>query len=167
MNRWRHRLAEINSIEALTHATPDVQNVQNVQNARPFRHFVQIGQIEQHADLAATSSPALDTDTSDEWRGRLREALSIPYPDSLNGDRWECACRGIEQFARRWAAKAGSLNGTFDELFALTKPFANVSLQGAAWFVGDLTVTSVTADEITLRTVGGATQRIHRKRPQL
>ena len=56
-----------------------------------------------------------------------------------------------------------SLGWTFDELFALAEPFANVSLQGAAWFVGDSTVTAVTADAITLRTEGGATQRIYRK----
>jgi hypothetical protein len=31
-----------------------------------------------------------------------------------------------------------SLGWTFDELFALVEPFANVSLQGAAWFVGGL-----------------------------
>ena len=56
-----------------------------------------------------------------------------------------------------------SLGWTFDELFALREPFANVSLQGAAWFVGDATVTAVTADAITLRTEGGATQRVYRK----
>ena len=55
------------------------------------------------------------------------------------------------------------LGWSFDELFALAEPFANVSLQGAAWFVGDSTVTAVTADAITLRTEGGATQRIYRK----
>jgi hypothetical protein len=51
----------------------------------------------------------------------------------------------------------------FEELFALHEPFANTSLQGAAWFIGDATVTAVTADTITLRTQGGATQRIYRK----
>ena len=29
-----------------------------------------------------------------------------------------------------------SLGWTFAELFAVAEPFANVSLQGAAWFVG-------------------------------
>jgi hypothetical protein len=56
-----------------------------------------------------------------------------------------------------------SLGWTFDKLFALVEPFANMSLQGAAWFVGDSTVTAVTADAITLRTEGGGTQRIYRK----
>ena len=56
-----------------------------------------------------------------------------------------------------------SLGWTFEDLFALREPFANVSLQGAAWFMGNSTVTAVTADAITLRTEGGATQRIYRK----
>ena len=86
-----------------------------------------------------------------------------PAPSDMPGDRWECACRGIEQFARAWAAKAMSLGWTFDELFAFEEPFANVSLLGAARFIGDSTVTAVTADAITLRTEGGATQRIYRK----
>lgn len=68
-----------------------------------------------------------------------------------------------KQFAQQWSAKARSLGWTFDELFALREPRANVSLQGAAWFVGDSTVTAVTADAITLRTQGGATQRVYRK----
>jgi hypothetical protein len=55
------------------------------------------------------------------------------------------------------------LGWTFDELFCLVEPFANISLQGAAWFVGDAAVTAVTADAITLRTEGGATQRLYRR----
>ncbi len=58
-----------------------------------------------------------------------------------------------------------SLGWTFGELFDFVEPFANVSLQGAVWFVGDSTVTAVTADAITLRTGGGATQRIYRNPP--
>jgi hypothetical protein len=84
-------------------------------------------------------------------------------PTACPPNRWVSACGGIEQFARGWAAKAMSLGWTFEELFARAAPFANASLQGAAWFVGDLTVTAVTADAITLRTEGGATQRIYRK----
>jgi hypothetical protein len=57
------------------------------------------------------------------------------------------------------------LGWTFDELFVLCEPFANVSLQGAAWFVGESAVTAVTADAITLRTSSGATTRIHRAYP--
>lgn len=163
MNRWRQRLAEINSSGALTQVNQVVQNVQNVQNVRPFRHFVQIERIEQRADSAATPTLALDGDTPIEWRERLGEVLSIPCPNNIPVDRWGCACRGIEQFARAWSAKAMRLGWSFDELFAFAEPFANVSLQGAAWFVGASTVTAVTTDAVTLRTEGGATQRIFRK----
>ena len=62
------------------------------------------------------------------------------------------------------ATLAGTLAAeTFEELFALAEPFANVSLQGAEWFIGGSTITAVTADAITLRTIGGATQRIYRR----
>jgi hypothetical protein len=101
--------------------------------------------------------------TPDSWSERLYEFLSRPRPDDTSIERWACACRGFEEFAGGWAATAMSLGRTFDELFAHIEPFANVSLQGAAWFVGDSTVTAVTADAITLRTEGSATQRIHRK----
>jgi hypothetical protein len=163
VNRWRQRLAEINSSGALSQVNQVVQNVQNVQNVCPFRHFVEIEQIEQREDSAATPLAAPGIGTPKEWRERLREVLSTPCPSDMPGDRWECACRGIEQFVRAWAAKAMSLGWTFDELFAFEEPFANVSLLGAAWFIWDSTVTAVTADAITLRTEGGATQRIYRK----
>jgi hypothetical protein len=55
------------------------------------------------------------------------------------------------------------LGWTHDELFDLREPFANGSLQGAAWFVGGKTVTAVTADAITLRSATGSTTRIYRK----
>jgi hypothetical protein len=133
------------------------------QNVRPSRHFVQIEQIEQRTALAATPSRALDNGTPDEWRERLRGVLSAPCLNNIPGERWASARGGVQQFAQVWATKAIRLGWTFDELFALVEPFANVSLQGGAWFVGDSTVTTVTADAITLRTEGGAIQRIHRK----
>jgi hypothetical protein len=55
-----------------------------------------------------------------------------------------------------------SLGWTSDELFAFREPFANMSIQGAAWFVGDKTIVAVTADAITLRTSAGSTQRVYR-----
>jgi hypothetical protein len=89
--------------------------------------------------------------------------LSQRCPEPESHERWACACGGIEQFAQQWAAKAKNLGWTFDELFALHEPFANVSLRGAAWFIGDSSVTAVTADAITLRTDSGATQRAYRE----
>jgi hypothetical protein len=162
MNRWRQRLAEINGDGAVTH---DVQNVQNVQNSRPSRHFVQIEQIEQRAEASApllTTLASTDGDISDDWCEPLRRLLSRQCSEDVPAEHWACVCRGVKQFAQGWAAKAISLGWTFDELFAFVEPFANVSLQGAAWFVGDSTVTAVTTDAITLRTEGGATQRIYR-----
>ena len=84
-------------------------------------------------------------------------------PGRISVPALACMRDGAERFAQQWATKAVGLGWTFDELFDLVEPFANLSLQGAAWFVGDSTVTAVTADAITLRTEGGATQRIYRK----
>jgi hypothetical protein len=109
VNRWRQRLAEINSSQTLRRAEEDVQNVQN---GRPSRHVVQIERIEriEHgAGLPTTRSPVPNSETPDQWRERLRELLSIPRPIDMPGDRWECTCRGIEQFARTWAANARNL----------------------------------------------------------
>jgi hypothetical protein len=165
MNRWRQRLAEIDSDGAPTHARHDVQNVRNaqsVQNSRPSGHFVQIGQIERRLDKSAASLETLG-DAPYEWREHIRGLNSTPCPEGFPPERWLVLRNGAVGFAQQWAAKAMSLGWTFDELFALREPFANVSLQGAAWFVGDATVTAVTADAITLRTEGGATQRVYRK----
>ncbi len=163
MNRWRQRLAEINRDAALTYT---VQNIQNVQNGRSSLSFVQIEHIEQREVLPAPclATPAsFDSDIPNQWSEPIVGLLSQPRPEAESAERWASACRGVQQFARVWAAKAMSLGWTFDELFAFAEPFANVSLQGAAWFVGDSTVTAVTADAITLRTEGGATLRIYRK----
>jgi hypothetical protein len=100
---------------------------------------------------------------SPDWRARLRGLPSTPSPDGFSPGRWAAVLDGAERFARDWAVKAMSLGWGFEELFTLRAPFANVFLQGAAWFVGDSTITAVTADAITLRTEGGAIQRIYRK----
>jgi hypothetical protein len=100
---------------------------------------------------------------SANWGARIRELPSTPRPDSASPERWTVILEGAGRFARDWTVKATSLGWTFEELFAFAEPFANVSLQGAAWFVGDATVTAVTADAITLRTESGSILRIYRK----
>lgn len=165
MNRWRQKLAEINRDAAVTHT---VQNVQNVQSCDATLSSVQIEQIEQSEELSRprlATPTSFDSDISNEWSKAIVRLLSQPLPGTELAERWARACRGVEQFARGWAANAMSLGWTFGELFDFVEPFANVSLQGAVWFVGDLTVTAVTADAITLRTGGGATQRIYRNPP--
>jgi hypothetical protein len=94
---------------------------------------------------------------------RIGELISRPCPNGFAPERWAVLCNGAERFAQEWAAKATSLGWTFEELFALRDPFVNGSLQGAAWFIGDSTVTAVTADAITLRTEGGTTLRSYRQ----
>jgi hypothetical protein len=109
-----------------------------------------------------TAHRPYQSDVPKEWSEAIDRLLSRPRPEGAPAERWACACRGVEQFAQGWAAKAISLGWTFDELFAFVEPFANV-LQGAAWFVGESTITAVTTDAITLRTEGEAVHRIYRK----
>lgn len=92
------------------------------------------------------------------------EALrSQPCQGDLPPERFERLHKGAVRFAVEWGTEARRLGWGCDELFALAEPFARVDLQGAAWFVGDATVTGVTAAAITVRTPSGATQRIYRR----
>jgi hypothetical protein len=93
---------------------------------------------------------------------RVRELNSCACPEGMSAERWERLREGAVRFAAEWADKALSLGWTEHDLFAFAEPFANVSLQGAAWFVGDSTVTAVTADAITLRRTSGSVTRIYR-----
>jgi hypothetical protein len=107
---------------------------------------------------------AMVADLADaNWRARVRELPSTPCPDGFSPERWTVLLEGVERFARDWGVKAMSLGWTFEELFVLHEPFANVAIQGGAWFIDSSTVTAITADAITLRTERGAIQRIYRK----
>jgi hypothetical protein len=144
----------------------NVHNVQNVQNDRPSRHFAQIEQIEQIEQSTAESANLLATlhsEVPNDWDDHIAELIARPCPLGFAPERWVVLCKGVERFAQQWAANAMSLGWSFEELFALREPFVNGSLQGAAWFIGDKTVTAVTAEAITLRTEGGATLRSYRQ----
>jgi|HubBroStandDraft_1064217.scaffolds.fasta_scaffold212801_2 hypothetical protein len=175
MNRWRQRLAELrgNDPEMPAYASAslhNVQTVQNVQNPVGTGAFEQSEQIEQRTETPARHAGAekpfarsLSCDIRDGWRERVAQLLSRPCPDAVRMEWWTRGCRGAERFAQQWADQAMRLGWTFDELFAFAGPFADVSRQGAAWFVGDSSVTAVTADAITLRRTSGSVTRIYRQ----
>jgi hypothetical protein len=98
-----------------------------------------------------------------DLRAHLRQIQSTPCPSGFSPQRWVVVRESADRFAQHWAAQAMALGWGYDELFGVVEPFANVSLQGAAWFVGDKAITAVTADAITLRTPAGAVQRIYRR----
>jgi hypothetical protein len=76
-------------------------------------------------------------------------------------------CASVRRFVEDgWHDRALALGWAHDELFALKEPFANVSQQGAGWFIGDKTVVAVTTASITVRTASGATQNVYRKMSQ-
>ena len=140
MNRWRQRFAELVAAGSLSQP---VQNVQNVQNG-PL---------------------GLDFEHSEQFEQRTNEPRELHFlcPEGFSPLRWELLRQGAVRFAAEWADKALSFGWTYDELFAVEEPFARVELQGAAWFIGDATLTAVTADAITLRSASGATQRLYRR----
>jgi len=152
-------------IRAKANAAPPAKTANLLKDTTNFSSLAKLAALVEINGEIAEVAPR-DNQTSyrvSEWREAIEQLLSRPRPVAESDERWARACRGTEQFVRGWAAKAMSLGWSLDELFALVEPFANVSLQGAAWFVGDSTITAVTADAITLRTEGGATQRIYRK----
>ena len=135
MNRWFKRLAEIEGEAA---DPPVVQSVQFVQK---------VGRV----------------NGCDNRSVYMRELPYTPCPKGFDPQRWAILLDGTVGVARDWSVKAMSLGWSYDELFALREPFANASLQGAAWFIGDSTVTAVTADAITLRSESGSILRAYRK----
>jgi hypothetical protein len=145
-------------VRAKAYPSPSAKTANLLKGAADFSSLAKLAGStrinREHAESAQPNAPA-------NWP--IYQFLSGPCPEDTSIERWACACRGVKGFARVWVAKAMSLGWTFDELFALAEPFANLSLQGAAWFVGDSTVTALTGDAITLRTEGGATQSIYRK----
>jgi hypothetical protein len=152
-------------VRAKANAAPPAKTANLLKDTANFSSLAKLAALTEVNCEVAEAAP-WDNQTSyrvSEWREAIEQLLSRPRPLAESDERWARACRGTEQFAQRWAAKAMSLGWSLDELFALVEPFANGSLQGAAWFVGDSTITAVTADAITLRTDGGATQRIYRK----
>jgi hypothetical protein len=177
MNRWRQRLAELRGNDPLgpacssasLHNVQTVQNVQNPLGTAAFEHFERIEQRTKgprgHGGGETPFAPSPSGDICDDWSERVGELFSRPCPDGVRVEWWARACRGAQRFAQQWADQAMHLGWTFDELFVFCEPFANVSRQGGAWFVGDSTVTAVTGDAITLRTTSGATTRIYRKHP--
>ena len=71
-----------------------------------------------------------------EWREAIGQLLSRPRPVAESDERWARACRGTEQFARGWAAKAMGLGWSLDELFALHRPFRQRVASGSCVVCG-------------------------------
>lgn len=94
--------------------------------------------------------------TVDALRSRL-------CPDCVTPDGFERLRQGALRFAVEYAPEAIQLGWSLSELFAIAEPFARVDLQGAAWFIDDVTVIDVTAAAITLRRSSGSTTRVYRK----
>lgn len=168
MSRWRERLAEIKRRDAVdTPPRPTVQIVQIVQNPgyrlTPPKSYLQIQELDRDEPPIGPIRSKPPPICSKPYFEQARLAdLPSACPENFSPQRWETLHQGAVRFMAEWADKALALGWSEKELLAIAEPFARVDLQGAAWFIADATVTAVTADAITLRTVSGSTQRLYR-----
>ena len=107
-----------------------------------------------------SSTPRAPDSVAVGWTECIR---TLRCPEDFSPERWERLKAGALRFAAEWGAQALRLGWSLDELFKIAEPFANVSLQGAAWFIGNSTAIDVTAAAITLLTASGVTQRFYRR----
>jgi hypothetical protein len=95
MNRWRHRLAELQGNDperpacssAPLHNVQTDQNVQNPLGTAAFEHFERIEQRTEgprgHDGGETPFAPSPTGDICDEWRERVRRLLSRSCPDGV------------------------------------------------------------------------------------
>jgi hypothetical protein len=95
MNRWRHRLAELQGNDperpacssASLHNVQTDQNVQNPLGTAAFEHFERIEQRTEgprgHDGGETPFAPSPTGDICDEWRERVRRLLSRSCPDGV------------------------------------------------------------------------------------
>lgn len=113
--------------------------------------------------LGTSGTSGTDREHGTVLAAYLDRLRSRPCSEDFSSERFERLRQGALRFAAEWGAEALRLGWSLDELFKIGEPFANVSLQGAAWFIGEAIVTGVSAAAIALRTASGATQRIYRR----
>ena len=179
MNRWRARLAELQS-DAF--APPrHVQNVQIVQKSSsvpPSEHFEQ---FEQRPEPAPAAQNDTWTEAEEEragiiefdgrapqaWAEGLARLDPAKPPAGISPKRW---LRFIDDCGRfldsGWAARAVALGWGPLDLFGCDRerPFARVDHQGLLWLVNGGRILELHRDRAIIETQGGARQ-CYRRRP--
>jgi hypothetical protein len=176
MNRWRARLAELQSNAAAGSAP--VQNVQIVQKSPSvpaFEHFEQFEQRSAPAPNGTWTGVQEERAAIVEYDGGAprawAEGLARLDPNKPPGDvpprRW---LRFIDDCGRfldgGWAARAAEFGwGTFD-LFGCDRerPFARLDHLGLLWLLNGDTVVELHRDKAIIETERGACQT-YRRRP--
>jgi hypothetical protein len=149
-----------------TERAPDERNVAKVASVASPDNVVEKWAwpaVSSGTGRTGEAAPRAFSDREPGLPATIDRLRSLPCPKDYSPERWERNRDGALRFASESAAEAVHLGWSLDELFAIAEPFANVSLQGAAWFVGESTVIDVTAAAITLRRSSGSTTRIYRR----
>src|SRR5262249_9175723 len=165
MNRWRSRLAELQS--AVPAPAALVQNVQNVQNQRStFEHFERF----EHLDGGATRTCDWAWSETQEERAAIAEydagaprawaeALARLDPSRPPGDvsprRWLQFIDDCGRFLDSgWAIRAAKLNWHPLDLFGCDRerPFARLDHAGLLWLLDGRQLLALTADTAAIAT---------------
>jgi hypothetical protein len=86
-----------------------------------------------------------------KWRDPARAPVGAKRPPDASMDQWDAALLGLHHFLDGgWGKRALALGWSKPELFNLPALWAQISLTGAGWLIGEWQVTSVTAEEITI-----------------
>ena len=179
MNRWRARLAELQSDTFAP--TGRVQNAQIVQKSCSVPPFERFEQIEHQCEPTLSAQGDTRTEAHDERAAIVEydggaprawaEALARLDPNKQLGDvpsrRW---LRFIDDCGRfldgGWAERATALGWGPLDLFGCDRerPFARVDHLGLLWLVNGGTVVELHRDRAILETERGARQ-CYRRRP--
>jgi hypothetical protein len=178
MNRWRSRLAELQS--GGMEATATVQNVQNVQKRDRERGFEQIERFERRT--ASASAPASAWSDAEEeraaivehdggapraWAEALARLDSAEPPGDVPARRWVQFIDDCGTFlAGGWSERAAAFGWGPLDLFGCDRerPFARIDRQGLLWLLDGNQVVDLHRDKAIIETTTGARQT-YRRRP--
>jgi hypothetical protein len=195
VNRWRQRLAELQTpapaqaIVQHSRRPHSVQNVQNVQKPAPDPSFEHFKQIEQSGEppkamavtaaeraLANWGEAAEERAAIVEHDGRIprtwAEGFARLHPDRAPGDlslrRWQRFIDDMGIFLDRWAAYAAALGwGPFD-LFGCDRdrPFARIDQAGLLWLLNGDKLIALTENTAIIEGLAGA-RHTYRRKPNI
>ncbi len=175
MNRWRHRLAQMQGAIPAAPALPAaVQNVQNVQNPPPgpiFEHFEQIEQRTEEAPRPAelTSGETGEHATIVERDGAIPRAWADGFarldpnrpPPGVPPQRWLRFVDDVGLFLDSpFCAIAVALGWGPHDLFGCDRdrPFARIDQAGLLWLLNGDRLIMLAENTATIETRTGARQ---------
>jgi hypothetical protein len=179
MNRWRARLAQLQSDVFVPPA--HVQNVQMVQkspSSLAFEHFEQIEQVPEtspapqddtwsDAEEERAATVEYDGGAPRAWAEALARLDPSKPPSGMRPQRW---LRFIDDCGRfldaGWAERAAALGWGPLHLFGCDRkrPFARVDHRGLLWEVNDGRLIELHRDRAIIEVDGGG-RRIYKRQP--